>query len=41
MNETDRTKLGVGMRVRPIWAAERTGALSDIEGFELVAEGEG
>lgn len=39
MSETDRTKLGVGMRVRPVWAAKRTGALSDVEGFELIPGG--
>lgn len=41
MNETDRTKLGVGMRVRPRFAAERTGSLADVEGFELIGPATG
>jgi len=38
VDETDRTKLGVGMRVRPRFRAERTGSITDVEGFELIRE---
>ena len=38
VDETDRRKLGVGMRVRPRFRAERTGSITDVEGFDLIRE---
>ena len=38
VDETDRTKLGVGMRVRPRFRAVRIGSITDVEGFELIRE---
>ena len=38
VDETDRTKLGVGMRVRPRFRVERTGSITDVEGFDLIRE---
>ena len=38
VDETDRTKLGVGMRVRPRFRDVRTGSITDVEGFDLIRE---
>ena len=38
VDETDRTKLKVGMRVRPRFRAKRTGSITDVEGFDLIRE---
>jgi uncharacterized OB-fold protein len=38
VDETVRTKLAVGMRVRPRFRAERTGSITDVEGFDLIRE---
>jgi uncharacterized OB-fold protein len=38
VDEVDRTKLAVGMRVRPRFKAERTGSLEDVESFELIGK---
>ena len=38
VDETDRTKLGVGMRVRPRFRDVRTGSITDVEVFELIRE---
>jgi uncharacterized OB-fold protein len=36
VDETDRRKLRVGMRVRPRFKPERTGSVTDVERFELI-----
>ena len=38
VDETDRTKLGVGMRVRPRFRDVRTGSITDVETFDLIRE---
>jgi len=38
VDETDRTKLGVGMRVRPRFRDVRTGSITDVEVFDLIRE---
>lgn len=38
VDEIDRTKLKVGMRVRPRFRAERTGSVTDVESFDLIRE---
>lgn len=40
VDETDRTKLKVGMRVRPRFKDVREGSITDVEGFELIREGD-
>ncbi len=36
VDETDRNRLKVGMRVRARFKSERTGSITDVEGFELI-----
>ncbi len=36
VDETDRHRLKVGMRVRARFKAERAGSITDVEGFELI-----
>ena len=38
VDEVDHRKLLVGMRVRPRFKSERTGSVTDVEGFELIRE---
>jgi hypothetical protein len=38
VDETDRRKLGVGMRVRPRFRDARTGSITDVETFDLIRE---
>ncbi len=35
-NEHDEHKLEVGMRMRPVWAENRTGSIHDVEYFEVI-----
>lgn len=36
VDETDRARLRVGMRVRPRFRVQRTGSVTDVEVFELI-----